>query len=161
MKFKSLVTFAALLASGLAPVAAQEVQVKQAWVRASVPGQKATGAFMTLTARDAAKLVGVSSPVAGIAEVHEMKMQGDVMTMRAVAVLELPAGQAVALKPGGYHLMLMDLSAPLLKGSTVALTLVLQDAKGGQRRLELKVPVAAAAPGAMPVGMPAMEMHRH
>lgn len=161
MKFKLLATVAALLASGLAPVAAQEVAVKQAWVRASVPGQQATGAFMTLTARAGAKLVGVSSPVAGLAEVHEMKMQGDIMTMRAVAALELPAGQAVVLKPGGYHVMLMDLKAPLLMGSTVALTLLFKDAQGGQRKIELQVPVATGAPGAMPTGKPAMESHRH
>ena len=161
MKLKLWVTVAALGATWLVPVAAQEVEIRDAWVRASVPGQKASGAFMTLTARDGAKLVGVSSPVAGITEVHEMKMEGDIMKMRAVAALDLPPGKAVELKPGGYHVMLMDLKAPLPKDSTVALTLVFKDAKGAQRKMELKVPVAAVAPGTKADGKPAMEMHKH
>ena len=90
------------------------------------------------------QLVGVSTPVAGTAEVHEMKMDGDVMRMRAISKLDLPAGQTVELKPGGYHVMLMDLKQPLAPGSTVPLTLALRDAKGVESKLELKVPVAAA-----------------
>ena len=143
-------TVAALCATWLAPVAAQEVEVQNAWVRAIVPGQKASGAFMTLIARDGATLVGVSSPVAGVAEVHEMKMEGDIMKMRALAALDLPPGQAVELRPGGYHLMLMDLKAPLSTGSTVALTLTFKGAGGTQRKLELKVPVLSLAPSAQP-----------
>ncbi|MDO8699052.1 MAG: copper chaperone PCu(A)C, partial [Rhodoferax sp.] len=86
---------------------AQTVHVKDAWARATGQGQTATGAFMKLTAKDGAKLVSVSSPVAGVVEVHEMNMEGDVMKMRAVqGGLELPAGKAVELKPGGYHVML-------------------------------------------------------
>lgn len=103
---------------------------------------------MSLTAKDGAQLVGVSSPVAGVAEVHEMKMEGDVMKMRAVPSLSLPAGKKVELKPGGYHLMLMDLKAPLAKDSTVPVTLLFKDAKGAESKLELKLPVATAAPGA-------------
>jgi hypothetical protein len=142
MSVKTLIIAAALLA-GMAH--AQSVDVKDAWVRTSVPGQKATGAFMKLTAKDGAKLVAASSPVAGVTEVHEMKMEGDIMKMKAVAGgLDLPAGKTVELKPGSYHLMLMDLKAALPKDSTVPLTLVFKDAKGVQSRLELKVPVATA-----------------
>jgi copper(I)-binding protein len=142
MSVKTLIIAAALLA-GMAH--AQSVDVKDAWVRTSVQGQKATGAFMKLTAKDGAKLVAASSPVAGVTEVHEMKMEGDIMKMKAVAGgLDLPAGKTVELKPGSYHLMLMDLKAALPKDSTVPLTLVFKDAKGVQSRLELKVPVAAA-----------------
>ncbi|MBC7608274.1 MAG: copper chaperone PCu(A)C, partial [Polaromonas sp.] len=90
---------------------------------------------------------GVSSPAAGVAEVHEMKMEGDIMKMRAVPVLDLPAGKKVELKPGGYHVMLMDLKTPLAKGSTVPVTLLFKDAKGVESRLELKLPVATSAPG--------------
>lgn len=133
------------LASGAA--FAQTVEVKDAWVRTSVQGQKATGAFMKITARDGAKLVGGSSPVAGVTEVHEMRMDGDIMKMRAVPALDLPAGKTVELKPGSYHLMLMDLKAPLAKDSTVPITLVFKDAKGVESKVELKVPVAIAAPG--------------
>ena len=142
MTLKTLI-FAATLMGSI--VHAQSVDVKDAWVRTSVQGQKATGAFMKITARDGARLVGASSPVAGVTEVHEMKMEGDVMKMRAVAGgLELPAGKMVELKPGGYHVMLMDLKAALPKESTVPLTLMFKDAKGAETRLELKVPVATA-----------------
>jgi copper(I)-binding protein len=142
MSVKTLIIAAALLA-GMAH--AQSVDVKDAWVRTSVQGQKATGAFMKLTAKDGAKLVAASSPVAGVTEVHEMKMEGDIMKMKAVAGgLDLPAGKTVELKPGGYHVMLMDLKAALPKDSTIPLTLVFKDAKGVESRLELKVPVATA-----------------
>lgn len=142
MTLKTLI-FAATLMGSI--VHAQSVDVKDAWVRTSVQGQKATGAFMKLTAKDGAKLVAASSPVAGVTEVHEMKMEGDIMKMKAVAGgLDLPAGKTVELKAGGYHLMLMDLKAPLPKESTIPLTLVFKDAKGIETRLELKVPVAAA-----------------
>ncbi len=126
---------------------AQTVDVKGAWVRATVQGQKASGAFMQLTAKDKAQLVSVSSPVAGVAEVHEMKMDGDVMTMRPLqGGLDLPAGKAVDLKPGGVHVMLMDLKTPLVKDTTLPLTLVFKDGKGVQFKKELKVPVSLAAP---------------
>ena len=145
MKF-TLAAVTLALASGA--VFAQSVDVKDAWVRTSVQGQKATGAFMKLTAKDGAKLVSASSPAAGVTEVHEMKMEGDVMKMRAVPALDLPAGKAVELKPGGYHVMLMDLKAPLMKDTVVPLTLVFKDAKGAESKVELKVPVSAMAPAA-------------
>lgn len=148
-----------LAASALAQ--ASDVKVEGAWARASVPGQKGTGAFMKLTAPQGARLVGASSPAAGVTEVHEMKLDGDVMRMRAVPVLELPAGKAVEFKPGGYHVMLLDLKAPLAKDSTVPLTLTFKDAKGVESRLELTVPVATSAPGAQ-AGAPAhAHGHKH
>lgn len=143
-----LSTLAAALAS--APAGAQNaaVKVEGAWARASVQGQRATGAFMRLTAKDGARLVRAESPAAGLTEVHEMKMEGDIMKMRAVPTLDLPAGKTVELKPGGYHVMLLDLKAPLAKDSSVPITLVFQDAKGAESTLELSVPVGTAAPGA-------------
>jgi hypothetical protein len=126
---------------------AQAVVVKSAWARATVQGQMATGAFMSLQSASGARLVGVSSPVAGVSEVHEMRMEGNVMKMAALKeALELPAGMTVELKPGSYHLMLMDLKAPLKKDSTVPLTLVFVDGKGVESKQELTVPVSAAAP---------------
>ena len=130
----------------------QPVQVKDAWVRAMVAGQQSTGAYLTLTAKTATRLVAITSAVAGVAEVHEMKMEGDIMKMRAVPVLELPAGKSVRFKPGGYHVMLMDMEQPLRKGSTVPLTLFFKDAQGIESRMDLTLPVAAAAPGAAPAG---------
>lgn len=159
MKFKALALIAAL-ATGT--VFAQTVEVKDAWARTSVPGQKATGAFMKLTAKDGAKLVAISTPAAAVAEVHEMKMDGDVMKMRAVSGgLDLPAGKTVELKPGGYHVMLMDLKAALPKDSSVPMTLTFKDAKGVESKLELTVPVATVAPGAKAGDMPAMNHGNH
>ena len=146
MTLTKIITAVAALACSAA--FAQNVEVKDAWVRAAVPGQQATGAFMTLTAKDGTRLVGGASPVAGVTEVHEMKMEGDIMKMRAVqGGLDLPAGKAVELKPGGYHVMLMDLKAPLAKDTTFPLTLVFKDAKGVETRTELKVPVSTMPPG--------------
>jgi copper(I)-binding protein len=126
---------------------AQTVDVQDAWARASVPGQKATGAFMKITASADTRLVSISTPVAAVAEVHEMKVDGGVMTMRAVTGgLALPAGKPVELKPGSYHLMLMDLKQPLQKDTAIPITLVFKDAAGKETRTELKVPVSMSAP---------------
>lgn len=153
-------TLAAVLASAPAWAQTAAVKVEGAWARASVQGQKATGAFMRLTAQDGARLVRAESPAAGITEVHEMKMEGDIMKMRAVPALDLPAGKTVELKPGGYHVMLLDLKAPLAKGASVPLTLVFQDAKGVESKLDLTVPVGTAAPGGATAG-PMMNGHKH
>lgn len=148
MKLKAL---AILLALSGAAAQAQNVSVQDAWIRSTVVGQKATGMFMTITAKDGGKLVGASSPVAGVVEVHEMKMDGGVMKMRAVeGGLDLPAGKAVELKPGGYHVMLMDLKGPMEKDALVPLTLVVKDAKGGESRVPLKVKVSTTAPAGAP-----------
>jgi len=150
MNVKSLMTAAALAGLAWSAVAHEAIEVQNAWVRATVKGQMATGAFMTLTAKDGAKLVGAASPAAGVAQVHEMKMDAGVMKMNEVkGGLELPAGKAVELKPGGYHVMLMDLKEQLTKDSTVPLTLTFTDAKGVESKLELKLPVATVAPSAM------------
>ena len=144
---RTLLISSLVLMAGLASAQPSAVKVEGAWARATVQGQKGTGAFMNITAAQSTRLVGVSTPVAGVAEVHEMKMEGDVMKMRAVPALDLPAGKTVQLKPGSYHLMLMDLKAPLLKDSTVPVTLRFKNAAGIDSQLELLVPVAATAPG--------------
>ena len=147
--FKSTLLF--VLAASVSALASAQtpnvnVEVKDAWVRSTVVGQMGTGAFMKITAKLGTQLVGVSSPVAGVGEVHEMKMEGDVMKMRALPQLDLPAGKAVELKPGGYHVMLMDLKQPLIKDTKVPLTLTFKDAKGVESKLELSVPVSSLAP---------------
>jgi copper(I)-binding protein len=147
-------------ASTWAQQPAAAVKVQGAWARASVQGQKGTGAFMQLTAKDGARLVRAESPAAGVTEVHEMKMDGDVMKMRAVPSLELPPGKTVELKPGGYHVMLLDLKAPLQKDSSVPLTLVFQDAKGQESKLQLNVPVGTSAPRGATAGS-MMDGHKH
>ena len=146
MKFKQLIALSAFIGSA---AFAQTVTVADGWVRATVQGQKATGAFMKLTAKDGAKLVSGVSPAAGVLEIHEMKMDKDVMKMAALPNgLDLPAGKTVELKPGSYHVMLMDLKAPLAADSSVPVKLTFQDAKGNKTTQELKLPVKAmAAPG--------------
>lgn len=146
MKFFQWIAGAVLLAGIATAAQAQNVTVTDGWVRASVQGQSATGAFMSIKATENTRLVGVVSPVAGVAEVHEMKMDGGVMKMRVVeGGLEVPAGKTVELKSGSYHVMLMDLKAALPKGSTVPLTLLFKDAKGVENRVELQLPVALSA----------------
>lgn len=119
---------ALLLVSLALPRLAGAVDVDDAWARATLPTQKASGAYMTVTSTTPARIVGVSSPVAGIAQVHWMAMQGTTMKMRAVEALELPAGKTISLEPGGYHVMLMDLKRPLTKGDRFPLTLRIEDA---------------------------------
>lgn len=158
---KLRLTLAALLLS-YSTAFAQTVEVKDAWVRASVQGQKATGAFMKITAKEGVRLVAASSPVAGVTEVHEMKMEGDVMRMRGLKDgLDLPAGKTIELKPGGFHVMLMDLKTALPKDTTVPLTLVFKDAKGQESRVELKVAVSTSAPGAAVQAPHGMDGARH
>ena len=87
-----------------------QIKVENAWVRATVPKQQATGAFMKITSVEAVKLMAVNTTVAKTNEIHEMKMEGDVMKMRAHPNgLDIPANTTVELKSGGYHLMMMEL----------------------------------------------------
>ena len=134
----------------LAQAALAQTTVKDPWVRSTVAEQKATGAFMQITSASGGRLVSASSPAAGVVEIHEMAMDGNTMRMRAVPALDLPAGKAVELKPGGYHVMLMDLKAPLTAGASVDLNLVVEGKDGKRETLALKAPVRAlgAAPPA-------------
>lgn len=135
---------------------AADVKVDGPWVRGTVAGQKATGAFMAITASDGAALVSASSPVAGVVELHTMSMDDGVMRMRPVPKIDLPAGKAVELKPGGYHVMLMDLKQPLKTGDIVPITLKVEGKDKSLSTLDVKAevrPLNAAAPAA--------DMHQH
>lgn len=145
LKFIPVMTLAMLVGAAHA-----QVTVQDAWVRATVPQQKATGAFMRLTAAKDTRLVGVSTPLTPKAEVHEMTMQDNVMRMRQVSAIELPAGKAVELKPGGYHVMLMDLPSQVKAGDKIALTLVLEDKSGSRQTVEVLAPVRAINASATP-----------
>ena len=138
-----LATATMTLGALLALPAQSQTRVTDAWVRGTVAEQKATGAFMQLTSVAGGKLVSASSTAAGAVEIHEMKMKGSTMQMRAIRGLDLPAGQAVALKPGSYHMMLLDLKAPLVAGSTVDLTLVVEGKDGKHETVQVKAPVRA------------------
>ena len=155
-----LLTSRVILATGLMlsiQAFAQNVTISNPWVRATVQGQKATGAFMTLSSKENAKLVAASSPIASVVEIHEMKVDKDVMKMAALPNgLDLPAGQAVELKPGGFHIMLMDLKMPLSKDTTVPITLTFQDATGKKTQQVVQIPVSTQAPAGQ-----AMGNHKH
>ena len=131
-----------LLALLTAPASAQ-VTVTDAWIRGTVPGQTGTGAFMLLTSAADMALVGVASPAAKVVEIHEMARDGNVMRMRAIDKLVLPAGKAVELKPGGYHVMLMDLVQPLREGESIPVTLTFADKDGRKTTQEISAPVRA------------------
>ncbi len=118
-----------------------QTTVKGAWVRGTVAQQKATGAFMQITSAQGGKLVAVASPAAGLVEIHQMSMQGDMMKMNAVPGVELPAGKMVELKPGGYHVMLMDLKQQAKPGDSIALTLVIEGKDGKRETLAVNAVV--------------------
>ncbi|MCF1490696.1 copper chaperone PCu(A)C [Pseudomonas mosselii] len=134
---------AALALLGMTLPAFAQTTVSDAWVRASVPHQQSTGAFMTLTASSDSKLVSVASPVAKDVQVHEMVMNGDVMKMGPVDAIALPAGKPVKLDPNGYHVMLMGLNQQVKEGEQVPLTLTIIDAKGAKETLQVQAPVRA------------------
>jgi hypothetical protein len=125
----------------LPSIARSEVTAKDAWVRGMVPAQTTTGAFVTLTSTVDAKLIGVSSPVAKMTGIHETKMTGGTNQMQEVEALELPAGKAVELKPGGHHVMLMDMPKAVKPGDTVPLVFTIEDRGGKRVRLEVKAEV--------------------
>lgn len=144
----SLMLFAAMVQA--------DVTVKDSWVRGTTPAMKATGAFMEITSSDAATLVSASSPVAGVVEIHTMKMENNMMTMRAVPSLDLPAGKGVKLAPGGNHVMLMELKQQLKKGDVVPITLKVEGKDKQVQTLEIKAEVRdLAQPATMEHG------HKH
>ena len=152
MQTLGIAAIAILAAAGLAaaPAASAQVTVTDPWVRGTVTGQKATGAFMQLKSHADTALVAAASPVAKIVEIHEMKMEGSMMRMNAVDRLALPAGKAVDLKPGGYHVMLMDLVKPLKDGDTVPLQLTFEDRAGKKQTVEVKAVVRPLAASGSP-----------
>lgn len=142
---------AALLAG---PVFAAGVNVENAWIREPAPGQSVLAGFMELTAEQDASLVKASSPAFGRIELHEMKMQGDLMQMRQVQKIDLAKGKTVKLEPGGLHLMLYQPRQPLKAGDRVPLSLTV---KRGGKTEEVAVSAevrAMQAPAAAP-------MHQH
>lgn len=144
---KALVA-AVLLASASLPAWAANVSVTDAWARATMPGQKVSAAYMQIQSDADARLVGASSPDVPRVEVHEMKMDGDVMRMREVKAIELPKGKTVALQPGGLHIMLMNLQKPIAAGDVIPLTLTIESG-GKQQTIEVKAEARAPMGGGM------------
>lgn len=131
--------------------------VDDAWVRATVAGQPSTGAFMHITASSDSKLVEVQSPAAKTVQIHESKMENDVMSMQPVASVPLPAGKSVAIVPEGYHVMLIDLVGQIKVGDQVPLTLIVEDSKGVKESIEVKA--QARALNSMPMHHDHGSMH--
>ncbi len=140
---KSVVAVALLTALG----AHAQTTVRDAWVRGTVAPQKTTGMFAQLTSASGGRLVSAASPVAGLVEIHEMSMDGSVMRMRAAPFVELPAGKPVDFKPGGYHIMLMDLKQELKAGETVPIMLVVEGAGGKRETIEVQATVRPLSSG--------------
>ena len=157
MKKKLLLTMCAIAGFALVGAASAQgvsktvttnaIKIEDAYTRATVPGQQVAGGFMKIENKGVAdQLISASSPVAGEVQLHEMAMEGNVMKMRQVKDIAVPAGGAVELKPGGLHLMFMNIKAPLTAGETVPVKL--KFAKAGE--VEVKMPVnAMGSPGAM------------
>jgi copper(I)-binding protein len=143
-----LVTFAA--GSALAETyKVGALQIDQPWARATPASAPAGGGFLKITNTGTTpdRLVSASSPAAEMVQVHEMKMDGNVMRMREVEKgLEIPPGGSVTLAPGGYHLMMMGLKGPLKQGTDVPVTLVFE--KAGKIDVQLSVAgLGATQPG--------------
>ncbi len=136
---------AALLVAALSLPAAAQVKIDGAWARPTVPGQQGGGGFMTLQSAAADRLVGGTTPVADRLELHTMTMEGDVMQMRQIDRIELPAGRRVELKPGGLHVMFIGLKQPLALGTKVPVTLKFE--KAGEVKVEMTVTSRAPAAG--------------
>jgi hypothetical protein len=147
VRLLSLIAAAALIA---VPASAQDyklgsLEISQPWTRATAPTAKTGGGYVTITNKGTTpdRLIAVRSAVSDKAEIHEMKMEGNVMRMRELANgLEIPPGATVQLKPGGYHLMFMELKAPMAKDTKVPVTLVFE--KAGSIDVELLVQAMGA-----------------
>ena len=125
----------------LALPAAAKVTATDAWVRGTVPAQSSTGAFVTLTSTEDARVVAVTTPAARSASIHESLMQAGRASMRQVDSLALPAGRSVELRPGGYHVMLEDLARPLVAGERVPLSFTIEEKGGRRSKLEVDASV--------------------
>ena len=124
-----------------AGAAQASVTATEAWVRGTVPAQKTTGAFVTLHSSEGARLVGVTTPAAQSAEMHASEDRQGVMHMHALDSIDLPAGKPVELKPGGFHIMLVNLTRPLAAGQMVPLTFTVEDKRGKRTHLEVSAQV--------------------
>lgn len=128
---------------GLACQVSAQTQVEDAWVRATVAGQQATGAFMTITSSSDSKLLSAQSPVAKIVQLHLSTMKNDVMSMQPVEFIDLPAGKPVTLDPHKYHVMLIDLVKQVKEGDKVPLTLTVENARGEKESITVEATARA------------------
>ena len=130
-----------VVAISFATSALAQVKVTNVWVRGAVPGQLTTGAFLDVTSAKEAKLVKVESPVAAVVEIHASETKNNLMTMRAVPSVALPAGKQVRFAPGGFHIMLMDLKLPVKNGESVPLRLIVEGEDGKRETIDVNAQV--------------------
>ena len=144
--------FVVAVASGLfaTTATAQSMTITDAWARATVAGQKTAGAYAELMSASHAALVAAESPSAASVEIHTMSMDGGVMRMRRVERIELPAGKAVRLAPGGLHLMLIGIKQQLKAGDKVSLVLTIETQGGGKSAHKVQAEVRAVGAAALP-----------
>jgi copper(I)-binding protein len=133
MKTLAVLLLACTFGAGAASAheyALKSLKIDHPFARATPPGAKTGGVFVTVenTGSQSDRLISVSSPVAGVADLHEMKVDAGVMRMRGVAALEVKPGETLELKPGGYHVMLSELRQPLKVGDKFPLTLKFENA---------------------------------
>jgi hypothetical protein len=152
MEMKLPFAAAFLIGAVSLPAWAANISVTDVWARATMPGQKVSAAYMQIQSDADARLVGASSPAVPRVEVHEMKMDGDVMRMREVKAIDLPKGKAVKLQPGGLHIMLMNLPKPIAAGESIPLILTVES-EGKRQTIEVKAEARA------PMGSSAMPQH--
>jgi copper(I)-binding protein len=148
-----------LLCLVLLPNAYAQTVAKDAWVRATVAQQESTGAFLELTSPQDARLVEAHSPAAKVVELHEMRMAGNVMQMRPVKGIDLPAGKTVSLSPGGFHIMLIELNGQVKEGDSVPLTLVIEGKDKKRQTVEVKAIARALGAGNASTPMSGEHMH--
>jgi copper(I)-binding protein len=115
-----------------------QVTVDDPWIRATIKQQTSTGAFMLLTAQSDSKLVSAASPVADHVELHKMTMENDIMKMRQIPELALAATEPIALKPGGYHIMLIGLKKQIKAADIIPVTLTFEDNNGNRTQMQIQ-----------------------
>lgn len=142
MNYRQFLAVFASTACACTALAAEPVRIDDAWVRGTVAQQRATGAFMRLRSSAPVRLVAATSPAAARTEIHEMRMEGDVMRMREIGGIDLEPGKAVQLAPGGYHLMLLDLAQPARQGERILLVLTFES-RGRRFSMQVEAPVRA------------------
>ena len=139
--------------TGFTTFAQAELKISNAWVKPTVPGQPVAGGYMAITSDKDIEIIEVLSPVAGKAEIHSMSMEGNIMRMKKLNQLQLKAGKVVELKPGGFHIMLMELKHQIKQAEVVPISLVTQDGNGKKATITIKaiatVPKTSESPSDM------------
>ena len=117
-----------LTANAQTSAAEPSLRVFDVWAKTTVPGGSVSAAYMHIKSAKPLRLLKVESPAAAAAEIHNMKMKDGVMEMRAVDAIDIPVNKMVELKPGGYHIMLIKVAKPIVKGDSVPLKLTFESA---------------------------------